>query len=96
MKACLLLADKALDADERVITLLANQNKAVVIPPKSNRKMLRDYDREIYKARHLIENFFANSSNSERLPRVMTKPHEISSPVSTWSQCGGLVGAVPE
>jgi transposase len=59
MKACLLLADKAFDADERVITLLANQNKAVVIPPKSNRKVLRDYDRELYKARHLIENFFA-------------------------------------
>jgi transposase len=48
MKACLLLADKAFDADERVITLLVNQNKAVVIPPKSNRKVLRDYDREIY------------------------------------------------
>ena len=59
MKACLLLADKAFDADERVITLLVNQNKAVVIPPKSSRKVLRDYDRDLYKARHLIENFFA-------------------------------------
>jgi transposase len=29
-----------------------------VIPPKSQRKTSRDYDREIYKARHLIENFF--------------------------------------
>jgi transposase len=59
MQACLLLADKAFDADERVITLLANQNKAVVIPPKSNRKVRRNYDRDLYKARHLIENFFA-------------------------------------
>jgi transposase len=59
MKADLLIADKAFDADERVITLLANQNKGVVIPQKANRKVARTYDRDIYKARHLIENFFA-------------------------------------
>ena len=29
-----------------------------VIPPKRNRKEPRDYDRELYQARHLIENFF--------------------------------------
>ena len=33
--------------------------KAAVIPPKGNRKEPRPYDRELYKARHLIENFFA-------------------------------------
>ena len=55
----MLIADKAFDADERVIDLLAAQNKTVVIPPKANRKVSRDYDRDIYKARHLIENFFA-------------------------------------
>ena len=59
MEADLLLADKAFDADERVITLLADKNKAVVIPPKANRRISRDYDRDIYKARHLIENLFA-------------------------------------
>ena len=30
----------------------------VVIPPKRNRKEQRSYDKELYKARHLIENFF--------------------------------------
>jgi transposase len=30
-----------------------------VIPPRTNRSSPRDYDREIYAARHLIENFFA-------------------------------------
>jgi transposase len=59
MEADLLIADKAFDADERVVTLLAQKNKAVVIPPKANRKLARIYDRDIYKARHLIENFFA-------------------------------------
>jgi transposase len=53
------LADKAYDADERVIELLKAQKKTAVIPPKRNRKILRAYDRELYKARHLIENFFA-------------------------------------
>jgi transposase len=59
MQAALLLADKAYAAEERVVTKLANMNKAVVIPPKSNSKVQRDYDRDLYKARHLIENFFA-------------------------------------
>ena len=29
-----------------------------MIPPKSNRKVQRTFDRELYKARHLMENFF--------------------------------------
>ena len=37
---------------------LAAANKAAVIPPKSNRTVPRPYDKELYKARHLIENFF--------------------------------------
>jgi transposase len=27
--------------------------------PKRNRQIVREYDKELYKARHLIENFFA-------------------------------------
>ena len=50
MTADLLIADKAFDADERVITLLAAKDKAVVIPPKSNRKVARTFDRDLYKA----------------------------------------------
>ncbi len=52
------LADKAYDADERVLTLLSDAGVEAVIPPKSNRKERREYDTELYKARHLIENFF--------------------------------------
>ena len=29
-----------------------------VIPPKKNRKLQRDYDRVVYKGRHLVENAF--------------------------------------
>jgi len=59
MQADVLIADKAFDADKRVLEPLAEVGKSAVIPPKSNRRSPRDYDRELYKARHLIENFFA-------------------------------------
>jgi transposase len=54
-----LLADKAYDAQARVLRLLENAGVQVVIPPKSNRKVQRTYDKDMYKSRHLIENFFA-------------------------------------
>ena len=53
------IADKAYDAQARVIEPLLKAGKAVVIPPRSTRTEQRDYDRHLYKARHLIENFFA-------------------------------------
>lgn len=59
MQADVLIADKAFDAEERVIKPLAAAGKTAVIPPKSNRKAPRPIDRELEKARHLIENFFA-------------------------------------
>ena len=58
MQADMLLADKAFDADTRVIEPLLAAGKVPVIPPKSNRKVQRPYDKEMYKARHLMENFF--------------------------------------
>jgi transposase len=54
-----LLADKASDAQERVLSRLENAGVQVVIPPKSHRKVQRVYDKDLYKVRHLIENFFA-------------------------------------
>jgi transposase len=53
-----LIADKAYDADERVIRLLAEAGKTAVIPPRRNRTTSRDFDKHLYQARHLIENFF--------------------------------------
>ena len=59
MRANTLIADKAFDAEERVIGPLKAAGKRVVIPPKVNRRSPRKFDRHLYKARHLIENFFA-------------------------------------
>jgi transposase len=54
-----LLGDKAFDAEERVIKPLIEKGITPVIPSKENRKESRDYDKHLFKARHLIENFFA-------------------------------------
>jgi transposase len=59
MDANTLIADKAFDADKRVIAPLTEVGKTAVIPSKANRKVARDHDQNLYKARHLIENFFA-------------------------------------
>ena len=59
IKADTLLADRGYDADKRIINQLAAAEIEPVIPPKSNRKHQRDYDRALYRARHLVENFFA-------------------------------------
>src|SRR6266853_1430123 len=59
IEADIVIADKGFDADERVIDPLEKAGKSTVIPPKANRKHKRGYDKELYKERHLIENFFA-------------------------------------
>jgi hypothetical protein len=40
MEAATLIADKAFDADERVIEPLAAAGKTVVIPPRANRTVV--------------------------------------------------------
>ncbi len=53
------IADKAYDAEDRVIRPLEQAGKGVVIPPKNHRRNPRAYDKDLYKARPLIENVFA-------------------------------------
>ena len=53
-----LLAEKSHDAQERLDRLEQNGIE-VVIPLKSNGKEVRKVEREKYRWRHLIENFFA-------------------------------------
>jgi transposase len=58
MAADTLIADKAFDADARVREPLAAAGKSAVIPPRQKRLTPTQFDRDLYKARHLIENFF--------------------------------------
>ena len=57
MRANILLADKAFDADKRVIEPLLSAGKTPITPSMPSRKSPRPYDRELFAARHLIENF---------------------------------------
>ena len=50
------VADKAFDATS-LIDCIEAMNATVVIPPKANRKVLRSYDKHVYKSRNLIERF---------------------------------------
>lgn len=59
LEAGTLIADRAYDADERVIQPMTAAGKKVVIASKANRQKKRKLDRHLYAARHLIENFFA-------------------------------------
>ena len=58
-RADTLIADKAFDANARVLEPLAAAGKTAVIPPRTNRSSPHGYDRQLNGARHLIENFFA-------------------------------------
>ena len=52
-----LLADRGYDTDA-ILQQAAKQGMKPVIPPKKNRKIQREYDRYLYKLRHLVENAF--------------------------------------
>ncbi len=52
-----LIADKAFDA-ERVRAVLKRRGIKQVIPFKKNRLHPTEFDKVLYKERHLIENFF--------------------------------------
>lgn len=61
-----LLADKAFDSDW-LRTELDRRGVMAVIPPKANRKQPLPCDFEMYKWRHLVENFFATLKQFRRI-----------------------------
>ena len=52
-----LLADKGYDSDA-VVEQASKQGMKVHIPPRKNRKEQRQYDKHLYKLRHMVENAF--------------------------------------
>jgi len=52
-----LLADKGYDSNA-IIAQAREQGMEPVIPPRKNRKEPRDYDKHLYRLRHLVENAF--------------------------------------
>lgn len=60
------IADKGYDADELIKTITEQQAQAV-IPPRSNRKEQREYDRHLYRERHLVECFINKIKHYRRV-----------------------------
>ena len=60
------IADRAYDSDD-LLRRIAEQEAEAVIPPRKNRKEQRDYDKHLYKKRHLVECFFNKIKHYRRL-----------------------------
>jgi len=61
-----LIADKGYDSDALLQTVTAKGIEAV-IPPKKNRIQVREYDRHLYRERHLVECFIGKIKHYRRV-----------------------------
>ena len=61
-----LIADKSYDFDD-LLQQLAERGVEAVIPPRSNRKQQREYDKHLYKERHLVECFINKIKHYRRV-----------------------------
>jgi transposase len=60
------IADKGYDSDAFVAQIQA-QGATAVIPPRSNRKEQRQYDKHLYRERHLVECFINKLKHFRRV-----------------------------
>ena len=60
------ILDKAYDTDA-VLAFFARQGTIPVIPPKANRVVQRDYDRQLYQERNWIERFIGRIKQFRRV-----------------------------
>jgi len=77
-----LLADETFDADLRLIDSLQAAGKVCVISSRSNRQNPRFYDKDTYKTRHLIENFYSWLKQFRAIATRYEKNARISLPQS--------------
>jgi len=85
-----LLADKAFDADWLLQDLNA-RGATAVIPPKANRTVQRNYDTEVYKWRHMVENYFAKIKEFRGIATRYDKTE--SSYTASWHLAAALIAS---
>lgn len=66
IKATHVIGDKGYDSNQ-ILEFIQQQEAVAVIPPRSNRTTLREYDRELYKQRNLIERAFNKLKHWRRI-----------------------------
>ncbi len=83
-----LMADKAFDADH-LREALDERGAQAIIPAKRNRKIHIPHDKEAYKWRHLIENYF---SKIKEFRGVNTRYDKTdTSYVATWNIAATII-----
>jgi len=60
------IADTAYDA-LAFLEMIENQGAVAVIPPRKNRRDIREYDKHLYKERHLVECFIGKIKHYRRI-----------------------------
>jgi transposase len=60
------LADKGYDSDE-FVKKIESQGAVAVVPPRSHRLSRREYDKDIYKERNLVERLFLKLKSFRRI-----------------------------
>lgn len=88
LRAKAIIADKGYDADVFVKSIRASRAKAV-IPPRSNRKTRRRYDRALYRQRNLVERFF---SRIKHFRRVATRYDKLAHSYLTFASIACTFG----
>ena len=82
-----LLADKGYDSDQ-IVAAASARGINPVIPPRSNRKEPRDYDKDLYKLRLMVEN---GSLHLKQWRGVATRYAKRSAPFLAICQIRALV-----
>lgn len=67
VKGDYVIADKAYDSDDLLAFIREEVGAIPVIPPRHNRTPPRNYDKELYKARYLVECFINKIKGRRRL-----------------------------
>ncbi|QDA35732.1 IS5 family transposase (plasmid) [Paracoccus liaowanqingii] len=75
LSADYLLADRAFDADW-LRAELSERRIVPVIPPKANRRFPAAFDKDTYKWRHLIENYFGKLKENRGIAMRSCKTDE--------------------
>ena len=86
------LGDKAYDSN-KIIEFIESKSAVAVIPPKRNRKIQREYDKELYKNRNQVERFF---NRIKQFRRIATRYDKSAESFSAMIQFATALVAIPK
>ena len=86
------LGDKGYDSD-KIVEFIESKSTVAVIPSKSSRKILRKYDKALYKNRNQVERFF---NGIKQFRRIATRYNKSAKSFSTLIQLAAALVAIPK